>query len=109
MDTWHKFLLQDINIFQAAINLQMEFKTFLDSSPDDMVKGTVIFSKFHRNGAMLYFSPNASQIAQPLIEKYNALPCSVPSTQKDEDGYLLSLLAGYQLFFTKNFPFENSF
>lgn len=108
METWHKFLLKDINIFQATINLQLEFKVFFDASSDDDVKGATILSKFNRNGAMIYFSPNASKIAKPLIEKYNALPCSVPSTKQDEDGYLLSLLAGDQLFFTENFPIEKN-
>lgn len=104
MDTWYKFLLQDINIFQATINLQLEFKVFFDSASDDDVKGATLLSKFHWNGAMVYFSPKASKIAKPLIEKYKALPCSIPSSKQDEDGYLSSLLAGDQLFFTENFP-----
>jgi hypothetical protein len=108
MDTWHKFLLQDINIFQATVNLQLEFKVFFDSASDDNVKGATLLSKFHRNGAMVYFSPKASKIAKPLIEKYKALPCSIPSSKQDDDGYLLSLLAGDQLFFIENFPPEKN-
>lgn len=109
MNTWQKFLLQDTNISQATTNLQMEFKTFFDASADDDVKGAAILSKFHRNGAMIYFSPNASKIAKQLVEKYNAISCTTPSTAEDEDGHLLSFLAGDQLFFIENFKRENNF
>ncbi len=109
MNTWHKFLLQDENIFQATTNLRMKFKTFFDVASDENVKGAALLSKFHRNGAMIYFSPNASKIAKLLIEKYNASSCSSPTINEDEDGYLLSFLAGDQLFFSENFPIQDKF
>jgi|GEM_PF-3900458 len=108
MNTWRKFLLQDVKIYQASINLQLEFNVFFKASSDEDVKGAALLSKVHINGAMVYFSPNASKIARPLIEKYKAMPCSIPSSTRDEDGYLLSFLAGDQLFFTENFPIENN-
>ena len=108
MDTWNKFLLEFPTQLQLPTPLQIEFDAFWKLSSDEDVRGAVVLQKFHPKGSMVFFSPQASKIAQPLLEKYNAKPCDKPSVGDDSDGHLLCLLVGDQSFFTKNFPFDPS-
>ncbi len=108
MDTWHKFLLEFPTRLQIPDSFQLEFAKFYNAASDEDVRGATVLLKFHRNGSMIYFSPQASKIAQPLIEKYNAKPCDKPSVSDDSDGHLLCFFVGDKSFFTEHFPFDSS-
>ena len=108
MDTWYKFLLEFPTQLQIPSQLQLEFAVFYKMASDEDVRGAAVLSKFHRNGSMIYFSPQASKIAQPLLKKYNAQPCDKPSMSDDTDGHLLCFLVGDNGYFTDNFHFDPS-
>lgn len=104
MKDWYKFLLGFDNIYNSSINLTREFGVFFNTATDDDVRGAVILSKVNKNGAMIFFSPHAAQIAKPLVEKYHAGSCEIPIKENDENGHSLSFLAGDRVFFDQTFP-----
>jgi hypothetical protein len=104
MDAWYKFLLGIQFSTQKIDTLQQEFIAFYKLASDEDVREAVMLSKNNRNGTMIYFSPQACKIAQPLLKKYGAQPCDKPSVKIDADGHLLGRLAGDQKYYDVNFP-----
>jgi hypothetical protein len=106
MNTWNKFLLQYDNNHEVVTDIQKQCFLIFSKAPEQEQKAAAVLSKLHRNGVMIYFSPQASKLAPSLLKTFDAQPCEKPSTNKDADGYLLLFAVGDALFFNDTFPFD---
>lgn len=103
MANWYKFLLTYDNIFDKTIELQNEFNIlYLKATPQER-KAATMMTKINRNGILFYFSPNASTIIKPILERNKAVECTAPVQEENIDGYQLSYSAGDKKYFYKSF------
>lgn len=109
MGTWYKFIVTYDNILEKITTLQNEFSAVYNSLPIQLTNGAAVLTKIHRNGIMVYFSPNASKIAMPILEKHRAVECSMPTPKEDLDGYQLGFSIGDKNFFDNSFYLTRKF
>ena len=109
MCSWYKFLITYDNILEKITLLQNEFTTVYNSLPKQQTSGATILTKIHRNGIMVYFSPNASKIAQPILERHRAEQCPIPTPKENSDGYQLGFSVGDKKFYDSSFYLTRKF
>ncbi len=109
MCSWYKFLITYDNILEKIALLQNEFSIVYNSLPKQQSSGATILTKIHRNGIMVYFSPNASIIAKPMLERYKAVQCTIPTPKENSDGYQLVFSVGDKKFYDSSFYLTRKF